>query len=1007
MGRGYSGPSVARAVRLLTAVVSLLLGCTLVPPRTAEAQVRQVRRILIVNEAGVSYPAIDTINRGIRTQFESSPYKIEIYSEYLETILFPDTAVQQEFRAFILRKYQNRKPDVIITVGPSALRFMQETHKAAFSGVPLVFCLPIGSIPGSPVLDSDFTGVENDMAPAATLEAALRLQPDIKHVFAVGGQGNFDKQLQVPIRDQLKPFEKRVDITYLTTLAMPDLLQRLRHLPSGSVVLLTTIGEDAAGNHFKSSEVGPLVISAANAPVFTLFDTYINHGEVGGDLSSFSEQGRIAGSMALRILNGETPQNIPRATEVTRYMFDWQALRRWGLKERNLPSGSIVINRQPTFWETNKQYVVPAAIALLAQTFAILALLWQRAKRRKTEAELVASNERLRSAMKDLRESEDQLQAMVTSAMDAIIAIDRDQRIVVFNSAAERMFGYTSEKAIGTGIDRFIPGGILMTQGQPSNSNEGSQDGTPGDSNDGPGLLWGVRRNGEHFPMEASIAQVNGGTEKLFTVIIRDVTERKEAEEARFRHAAVMESSEDAIISLNLDSAITGWNIGAQRMYGYSEAEVLGKSLDVIVPPHLEQEQQDILRRVRDGERIEHYETVRVTKDGRQIDVSVSIVPLRDWAGKIVGISGIARDITVSKQAEATLRESEERFRLVANMAPVMIWMSGVDKLRIYFNKPWLDFTGRTVAQELGHGWSQGVHPEDLDKCLRTYREAFDERESLEMEYRLRRRDGEYRWVVDLGVPRFDPDGSFAGYIGSCIDVTEHKLAEEALLTVSRRLIEAHEEERSWLARELHDDVNQRLALIAVNLDVLKREVPQSATDTSRRLSEVREQIKELGTDVQALSHRLHSSKLKYLGLTAAVTALCREFSDRKGVQIALHCDAIPRTVPEEISLCLFRVLQEALQNASKHSGSKHYQVTIKYAPNEIELTVSDPGVGFDPQLAMQGRGLGITSMRERLKLVEGELSIERQSPTGTVVRATVPLRQKAKSASAGKTGKE
>jgi PAS domain S-box-containing protein len=327
-----------------------------------------------------------------------------------------------------------------------------------------------------------------------------------------------------------------------------------------------------------------------------------------------------------------------------------------------------------------------------------------------------------------------------------------------------------------------------------------------------------------------------------------------------------------------------------------------------------------------------------------------------------------------------------------------------MDKLCTYFNQTWLDFTGRALAEELGNGWSEGVHAEDLDRCLKTYVEAFDARESFEMEYRLRRHDGEYRWVVDLGVPRFNPDGSFTGYIGSCIDVTERKLAEEALSTVSRRLIEAQEEERVWVARELHDDVNQRLALIAVNLDVLKRELPQSATDAWLRLSEVREQIKDLGIDVQALSHRLHSSKLKYLGLTAAATAFCREFSERKRVQIDFQCDSVPRTLPDEVSLCLFRVLQEALQNASKHSGSQHYQVSIKYTANEIALTVSDWGVGFDPTLAMQGRGLGITSMRERLKLVDGELSIEPGSPRGTVVRARVPVRETAvKSASAGK----
>ena len=454
--------------------------------------------------------------------------------------------------------------------------------------------------------------------------------------------------------------------------------------------------------------------------------------------------------MALRIFNGEKPQDIPRVKDVTTYMFDARALQRWGFNERNLPAGSVLINRQPSFWELNKEYVLAGTLGLLAQTFVILGLLWQRAKRMKTENELESSNERLRSAVENLR-------------------------------------------------------------------------------------------------------------------------------------------------------------------------------------------------------------------------------------------------------------ESEERFRLVANTAPVMIWMSGIDKLCTYFNQPWLDFTGRALAEELGNGWTEGVHAQDLDECLKIYTQRFDARESFEMEYRLRRRDGEYRWIVDLGVPRFSPDGAFAGYIGSCLDVTDRKLAQEALSTVSRRLIEAHEEERTWLARELHDDVDQRLALVTVNLDVLKREIPDSADEALRQVRDVREQLKDLGNDVQALSHRLHSSKLQYLGLTAAARAFCREFSERTRVQIDLECDPFPRTIPEEISLCLFRVLQEALQNANKHSGSPHYQVSIRYVGDNICLTVSDSGVGFDLQQAMCGRGLGITSMRERLKLVYGELTIEPQAPSGTVVRARVPIPAGIRSASAGR----
>jgi PAS domain S-box-containing protein len=353
------------------------------------------------------------------------------------------------------------------------------------------------------------------------------------------------------------------------------------------------------------------------------------------------------------------------------------------------------------------------------------------------------------------------------------------------------------------------------------------------------------------------------------------------------------------------------------------------------------------------------------------------------------------------RKTEAELRESEGRFRLVASTAPVMIWMSGTDKLCTYFNQPWLEFTGRSLQEELGNGWVEGVHAGDLESCLDTYSAAFDRRAPFQIEYRLRRHDGEYRWILDYGVPRFNADGSFAGYIGSASDVTERKVAAEALSSVSRKLIEAHEEERTWIARELHDDVNQRLALLAVTLDVVKRDLPAAATGTRQSIGQVSGQVKDLGIDIQALSHRLHSSKLQYLGLAAACRGFCREISERQSVEIEFYSDSLPTNLSKEISLCLFRVLQEALQNASKYSGVREFQVSLKAASNEVELSVHDSGCGFDPEKAISGQGLGLTSMRERLKLVDGQLSINSKPGRGTTIHARVPLSPKAMPAAA------
>lgn len=342
------------------------------------------------------------------------------------------------------------------------------------------------------------------------------------------------------------------------------------------------------------------------------------------------------------------------------------------------------------------------------------------------------------------------------------------------------------------------------------------------------------------------------------------------------------------------------------------------------------------------------------------------------------------------EQAAHVVRESEERFRLVANTAPVMIWMSGSDKLCTYFNQPWLEFTGRSLDEELGNGWTDNVHAEDFERCLSTYTKSFDRREPFKMEYRLRRNDGEYRWIFDIGVPRLKQDGSFAGYIGSCLDITDRKLADEVLANVGRRLIEAHEEERTWIGRELHDDIAQRIALLGVEIEQCDLRAPRSTGQLQGQLQRMHEQISDLGKDVQALSHRLHSSKLEYLGLVTAASSFCREMSEQRQVRIEFKCSDIPADIPKEISLCLFRVLQEALQNAVRHSGAHDFTVEIRGSADGIRLIVSDPGIGFDWQRAVNSRGLGLISMRERLRLINGELSIQSVPGRGTTVLARV-----------------
>jgi PAS domain S-box-containing protein len=349
---------------------------------------------------------------------------------------------------------------------------------------------------------------------------------------------------------------------------------------------------------------------------------------------------------------------------------------------------------------------------------------------------------------------------------------------------------------------------------------------------------------------------------------------------------------------------------------------------------------------------------------------------------------GIATDVTDRKFLEDQLRESEERFRLMADTAPVLLWMSGPDNMCHYFNRPWLEFTGRSIEAELGEGWAEGVHPDDLARCLETYARAFDTREPFRREYRLRRYDETYRWVLDTGVPRKAPDGTFAGYIGSALDVTSLKLAEDTLAGLSQRLITDHEMERTLVARELHDDLGQRMALLTIDLERWKQSLPDGAADA--RIQALCALATDVGHDLQVISNRLHSSRMEFLGIAAEAANFCRELSERRQVTIDFSHRSIPASLPDDIALCLFRVLQEALHNAVTHAGVQHFVVALSGGENLIQLDVVDHGRGFDVE-AVEGYALGLTNMRQRLRLVKGQVSIVSRPGAGTLVRARVP----------------
>jgi PAS domain S-box-containing protein len=273
-----------------------------------------------------------------------------------------------------------------------------------------------------------------------------------------------------------------------------------------------------------------------------------------------------------------------------------------------------------------------------------------------------------------------------------------------------------------------------------------------------------------------------GGVIQGFFAVVEDISERTRAELARAHLAAVVASSDDAIVSCTLDGLVTSWNAGAQRLYGYDASEMAGVSIERLLPSDLRDVEMAILGRLAKGERFAHLETEHLARDARRMPVSVTLSPIHDAHGDVIGVSRITRDISASKAVERALRDSEARFRSLVDHAPMLVWRTDAAHQAVWFNQCWLDFTGRSLEQDRGDGWVELIHPDDRARVSGLCTERQAQRERFETEFRLRRHDGEYRWMFDRGVPIHDgADAGFSGFLGSCIDITERREAEQEL----------------------------------------------------------------------------------------------------------------------------------------------------------------------------------------------------------------------------------
>lgn len=588
------------------------------------------------------------------------------------------------------------------------------------------------------------------------------------------------------------------------------------------------------------------------------------------------------------------------------------------------------------------------------------------------------------------QDSEGQLRVMLDHVTDACYILDSAWHFVYMNREAERRAGRTLEELAGKSLWEEFPvmaGTIFEEQFR--------------------------RAQREQIPLTFSALSPRSNrwielriypSEGNFAVFYHDITAQKQAEEALRQHAEALRENE-ARQRLALDAAgmatytydiRTGsitWMENMAPLFGVDPG-TFGANFQTyseMVHPDDRARFQAVVERAIAERGTYHMETRILWPDGTLRWLARRGRVISDPDGMPTHITGVCWDVTSAKLQEQTIRETEERFRALADTAPVMVWMSGLDKLRNFFNRPWLEFTGRTLEQEMGNGWFEGVHPEDLDHCLQIYMSFFDARETFRMEYRLKRHDGIYRWILDTGVPRFAPDGTFVGYIGSCIDIHELREAQNEIEALNERLNLAME--------ETHHRIRNNLQIISAMLDMSLMEY----TDGMMPTSEGKRVAAQIST--MAAVHDILTGKFKF-GEESSGLVSGRELLENllpllqkilQGVEVTYEIETFSLPIRQTTALAL--IVHELTSNAAKY-GKGQINITCRINGQLVILIVEDDGPGFPENFnerdhAKSGLALTGTLVRHDLR-AKLEFQNSSQDPqSGGRVIVTFPMASK------------
>jgi len=739
-GREEVSKETYRKIGLLVLVVCLYLICA--PLTYLEANQR--KNVLVLHSYHQGLGWTDGITQGIESSLRRTDQEIELFFEYMDTKRIHDAQHFQNLYELYRHKYRNRRFDVIISSDDHAFNFLLPHHQELFPDTPIVFC-GVNDFKDSMLVGHNLiTGVVEAFDIKGTMDVAVQLHPNAKEVIVI-----VDKTLSGTIVKELMmkdiPYFKDVlRFTFLEDLDMSEVLERVKNLPTDSIVFLISLLIDKSGNTFSFEKSCALISQNSSVPIYSHSDVYLGHGLVGGMLNCGDAQGQMAGEMASRILHGEKVKDIPVVKESPkRYKFDYEQMQRFGIKLSSLPEGSIVINKPYSFYSKYKRLVWSLIAGLAGLVLIILILSINIINRRRVEM--------------TLRESEATARALLNTPTDAMALIDTRGIILDANETMACRLGKSVNELIGLfGWDLIPP---ELAQSRKAFADKVIQSGKS--------VRFEDERQGMYYDnVFYPVFDAQGKTTKI-AVMARDLTEHKKVEEEireiKESYDRIMDNADEVIFRVDAKGGhVLYANPVAERLVGYSLAEWLDDPTLAlkIIHPDFKEKQKQIIEEINTTKKtIKNTVLGWIAKDGREIIVEYTVIPIVDKEDKIIYFESIGRDITERKWVEEALRESEEKYRTILENIEDGYFEVDIAGNFTFFNDSLCKILGYSKDELMGMNNRQYTDEENAKEVYSTFNKVYTTgKPDKSFDWEIIRKDGGKRYVEASVSLRKDPE---------------------------------------------------------------------------------------------------------------------------------------------------------------------------------------------------------------------------------------------------------